>query len=125
LGAGVLLAVGASTAAADNGYVQTNLVSDIPGIALATDPNLVNPWGLSAGPTTPVWSSNNGTGTSALYAGFSSASAGVTIVPLLRQVPPPPGLPPGTVFNASTNPEDFVVTDGPPSAPARFLFASL
>ncbi len=125
LGAGVLLAVGASTAAADGGYVQTNLVSDIPGIAMATDPNLVNPWGLSAGPTTPIWTSNNGTGTSALYSGFTKASPGSAIVPLLVQVPPPPGLPTGTVFNSSANPEDFVVTDGTTSAPARFLFASL
>src|SRR5882724_5689955 len=28
-------------------YVQTNLVSDIPGLATTTDPNLVNPWGLT------------------------------------------------------------------------------
>jgi uncharacterized protein (TIGR03118 family) len=125
LGAGVLLAAGAGTAAADGGYVQTNLVSDIPGIALHTDPSLVNPWGLSAGPTTPIWTSNNGTGTTALYAGFSNTSPGVAS-PLLVQVPPPPGLPTGTVFNSSTNAEDFVVSDDAGnSAPARFLFASL
>ncbi len=28
-------------------YRQTNLVSDIPGLARFTDSNLVNPWGLS------------------------------------------------------------------------------
>ena len=28
-------------------YVQTNLVSDIPGVATAFDPHLVNPWGVS------------------------------------------------------------------------------
>src|SRR5258705_13015019 len=27
--------------------VQKNLVSDIPGLATTTDPNLVNPWGIS------------------------------------------------------------------------------
>src|SRR5437868_5372004 len=27
-------------------YVQTNLVSDVPGLATHTDPNLVNPWGM-------------------------------------------------------------------------------
>jgi len=27
-------------------YLQTNLVSDIPGIAQSTDPNLKNPWGV-------------------------------------------------------------------------------
>jgi uncharacterized protein (TIGR03118 family) len=125
LGAGVLLAVGASTAAADDGFVQTNLVSDIPGIALATDANLVNPWGLSAGPTTPVWTSNNGTGTSNLFLGFTKAAPAISINPLLVTIPPAPGLPTGTVFNSSTNPEDFKVTDGTTTAPARFLFASL
>ena len=28
-----------------NQYTQTNLISDIPGVARITDPNLVNPWG--------------------------------------------------------------------------------
>ena len=43
-------------------YVQTNLVSDIPGLAEATDPHLVNPWGVSFSPTgSPFWISNQGT----------------------------------------------------------------
>ena len=41
--------------AEDNGiaarsYVQTNLVSDIAGLAKANDPNLKNPWGTSTAP---------------------------------------------------------------------------
>ena len=35
-------------------YVQTNLVSDIPGVAEATDPHLVNPWGVSFAPAAPA-----------------------------------------------------------------------
>src|SRR5205807_1867027 len=50
-------------------YRQTNLVSDIPGLAAVTDPNLVNSWGLSHGPTTPWWVSDNGTGVATLYKG--------------------------------------------------------
>ena len=34
-------------AAAKEFFHQTNLVSDQPGVALITDPNLVNPWGIS------------------------------------------------------------------------------
>ena len=34
----------------ENSYHQTNLVSDIPGLAAFTDPYLKNPWGLSRGP---------------------------------------------------------------------------
>ena len=31
------------------------------------DPNLVNPWGMAAGPTTPLWVSDNGADVSTLY----------------------------------------------------------
>ena len=37
---------GAGVANAD-GFSQTNLVSDIAGLATITDPNLKNPWGVS------------------------------------------------------------------------------
>src|SRR5215469_15535395 len=50
------------------GFVQVNLVSDIPGLATITDSNLVNPWGVSHSPTSPFWVSNQGTSTSTLYA---------------------------------------------------------
>ena len=43
----------------------TNNQADNP--AQITDPNLVNPWGVSFGPTTPIWVSNNGTGVASLY----------------------------------------------------------
>jgi hypothetical protein len=35
-------------------YVQTNLVSDIPGLAIVTDPELVNPWGVSHSGMSPA-----------------------------------------------------------------------
>jgi hypothetical protein len=34
----------ARAAAESNAYHQTNLVSDLPGMALIQDPDLVNPW---------------------------------------------------------------------------------
>ena len=46
----VALGVGALCAAvgqAEAGYVQTDLVSDIEGLGVITDPELVNPWGVS------------------------------------------------------------------------------
>ena len=50
-----------SASAADAAiYVQTNLVSDINGLAGATDPHLVNPWGVSFTPGSPFWISNQG-----------------------------------------------------------------
>ena len=35
------------------GYIQTNLVSDIPGLATITDSSLVNPWGFRVPPRAP------------------------------------------------------------------------
>src|SRR6266436_1491759 len=49
-------------------FVQTNLVSDIPGLAKITDPQLVNPWGVSHSPTSPFWISNQVKNTATLYA---------------------------------------------------------
>jgi len=36
-----------SAVAQTNSYQQTNLVSDMAGVANNTDPDLVNPWGIS------------------------------------------------------------------------------
>src|SRR5262249_5896218 len=58
----------AETGQALAGYLQTNLVSDIPGLATITDPLLVNPWGISRSPTGPFWTWNQGTNSATLYA---------------------------------------------------------
>jgi hypothetical protein len=47
-------------------YLQTELVSDLPGLATITDPMLVNPWGMSHTATSPIWTSNQGTDTATL-----------------------------------------------------------
>ena len=102
-------------------YAQTNLVSNVPGRAPVTDPNLRNPWGLVASPTSPWWIANNSGGTSTLY---SSATTPATVVPLVVAIPnapsqPPPGSPTGVVFNGS--PTDFLLAPGKQSV---FLFAT-
>jgi len=99
---------------AASAFTQRNLVSDIPGVARITDPNLVNPWGLSAGPTTPLWVSDNGADVSTLYSGGVRGSIPV-IAPLVVGIPG--GAPTGTVFN----PTDGFTVGG---APARFIFDS-
>src|SRR5215470_2795747 len=59
----------AETGHAWAGYLQTNLVSDVPGLATITDPRLVNPWGMSESPTgSPFWTLNQGTNSATLYA---------------------------------------------------------
>jgi hypothetical protein len=54
--------------AQDAKLAQTNLVSDIPGLATITDAKLHNPWGVSHSPTSPFWVSNQGTNSATLYA---------------------------------------------------------
>lgn len=101
-------------------FHQTNLVSDIPGLAQFTDPNLVNPWGLSSSAASPIWVSDNNAGVSTLYRGDGTA------VPLVVTIPgpgsPTGGTPTGTVFNTTTS--DFKVTKGTHTAKALFLFAT-
>lgn len=53
--------------AADYAYAQVNLVSDQPGIAARTDPNLLNPWGVAFSPTSPFWISDNHNNSATIY----------------------------------------------------------
>jgi uncharacterized protein (TIGR03118 family) len=103
----------ASSGIADDVFTVHNLVADTAGPAPVTDASLVNGWGLSAGPTTPWWTSNNATNTSTLYNGSGAKQALTVSVP---------GGPTGTVFNGSAT--DFVVSQGGKSGAARFLFAT-
>jgi len=122
-----LAASGASAAPACSGcgYTQINMVSNQPGHAPLTDPDLVNAWGLSASPGTnsapgsPLWVSDNGTDVTTLYSGATATT--VNKVPLTVSIPS--GAPTGQVFNSDLNPNDFVVSDSAGhSARALFLF---
>ena len=95
-----------------NEFLQTNLVSDIPGMATTTDPNLKNAWGISFGTTTPFWVSSQVGSVAKLYAGDGS-----TIAPLVVGVPA--GGPTGQVFNSTSG---FVEADG---KPALFIFDTI
>jgi|HubBroStandDraft_6_1064221.scaffolds.fasta_scaffold142221_2 uncharacterized protein (TIGR03118 family) len=113
--------LGISTAAFAQRYSQTNLVSDTPGVAAVTDPNLVNPWGMSSSSSSPFWVSDAGTGLSTLYTGSGS------IVPLVVNIPGPagsttPSTPTGQVFNGTAN---FVVSENGVSGAAAFLFVTI
>ena len=106
-------------------FTQVNLVSDQPGVAALTDPDLVNAWGLSASPGTdavpgsPVWVSDNGTDATTLYAGATPTS----VTKVLSTIHVTSGAPTGQVFNPDTT--GFVIHDGTGnSGSARFLFAS-
>ena len=76
-------------------FTQTNLVSNVPGLAAFTDPNLRNPWGLSFSATSPFWAADQAAGVSTLYAGTGAINALVVTIPAGG----PPSGPTGTVFN--------------------------
>jgi uncharacterized protein (TIGR03118 family) len=101
-----------------NGYIQKNLVSDGAVSAVTTDPNLLNPWGITFFPGGPFWISDNNSGLSTLYDGLGD------IIPLVVTIRPATGStmgsPTGIVVNA--NPTLFIIPKT--TDPALFIFAS-
>jgi hypothetical protein len=92
-----------------------------PGAAAATDPNLVNGWGLARSATSPWWVADNGTDRSTLY-NFTASTGAIAINPLVVGVD---GGPTGVVFAGV--PDNFLVgtTVSPTTlAPANFVFSS-
>jgi uncharacterized protein (TIGR03118 family) len=108
--------VGPATATTDAmATVQVHkLVSDQPGAAQITDPNLVNAWGLALSPSSPLWVSDNGSDSSTIYA---TSGSSVSKVPLTVSVPS--AAPTGAMFNDTSA---FVVPGT--GQPALFLFAT-
>ena len=99
-------------------YAQHNLISDVDGVADHTDSNVVNAWGLDAGPTTPWWISDNGTGKTTLYNVSTGTIVNTFTVPGAGGAQ---GNPTGLVFNGGPG---FVINNGAGTSAARFIFAS-
>ncbi|MGA9553645.1 MAG: TIGR03118 family protein [Candidatus Sulfotelmatobacter sp.] len=112
--AGLMLVLFSSMATAQ--YKLTNLVSNQKGVAVHTDPLLVNAWGLAYGPGGPFWISDNGSGWSTLYTAAGVEEGLKVLIPTAGG--DGPGSPTGIVFNGSS---DFNVQGWP----AIFLFATL
>jgi uncharacterized protein (TIGR03118 family) len=128
IAAAAVLCIG-SAHAEDNNFIQTNLVSDLSGVAALTDLALKNPWGISHSPTSPFWSSNQGTSTATLYAVTNKTTvtkvninppAGNVLIPTTATGPQGPT---GQVNSTSTT--SFPVNNGGDGKPAHFIFANL
>lgn len=108
-------------------FLQTNLTSDGFVPAANTDPNLRNPWGISFGPTTPFWISDQAAGLSTLYTGTGAPvtalnhGAGV-IIPAGGG---PPSGPTGTVFNSGASTSFLLPTSSGGTVRSSFLFDTL
>src|SRR5271166_4088485 len=82
------LLVGASGSLFASAFYQTNLVSDIPGMAAVTDSNLKDPWGMSFSGTSPIWVSDRASGVATIYNGLTGAALSLVVTV-------PPGAPVG------------------------------
>jgi uncharacterized protein (TIGR03118 family) len=110
----IALLIGASGSLFGSPFAQVDLVSDIPGLGLLTDPNLKDPWGMSFSASSPLWVSDRATGVATVYSGTGG------INPLVVSVPPgAPAGPTGQVFAGSTT--SFMVG----GKSASFIFDTL
>jgi uncharacterized protein (TIGR03118 family) len=117
----ILLALGLAVSATEPAwglFIQTNLVSDIPGLAALTDPNLRNPWGTSFSPTSPFWVSDQGRNLSTLY---RITNGVVSQVALQVAIPTTAGGPQGPTGQVNNATSAFPVN----GTPANFIFANL
>ena len=99
------LAIPSGLLAQQAGYSQTNLVSNTAGVANTTDPQLLNPWGISILPGQDFWIANNNSGTSTLYDNQGNKDTGLVVtIPGATHNPNSncsPGCPTGNVSNGN------------------------
>jgi uncharacterized protein (TIGR03118 family) len=93
-----------------NRYDWTNLQSDLPGVAIRTDTNLVNPWGIAPSSNGNLWINDNGTGLSTVYKP-DGTNAGLVVDTLTAN-------PTGLVANTTSS---FKISA---TAPSLFIFVS-
>jgi uncharacterized protein (TIGR03118 family) len=130
-----ILFVGSDRLGAASLYYEIPLVSDVPGLAAVTDPNMKNTWGMSFSATSPFWLSNQASipGTAVLHDGTGIGTPLIVTIPSLAgTISGPPssacggaglpscGGPTGQVFaNIAGN---FVLSNG---SAATFVFDTL
>lgn len=107
-----------------SGYAQTNLISDIPGLAAVTDPNLLNPWGLAFFPgLSPFWINENNAGFSALYFADAVPFPGLPLVTIPAPSAPTGGTPTGIIANFAVGTGAFPIVIGTTNfGPSLFIF---
>lgn len=107
---------GSSVTARAGRFTKTDLVADTAIAGTITDPNLVNPWGMSYSPSGPFWVSDNATGLVTVYNGAGSIQSLVVTIPGAGGAAG--GSVTGQVYNSTT---DFVMLG---LGPSKFLFVT-
>jgi uncharacterized protein (TIGR03118 family) len=100
-----------------NIYLEHNLVSNVAGAADFTDPNLVDPWGISYSATGPFWVSDHVAGVATIYSGNGAITSTVVTI-LAAGGAKTTGKPTGQVQNSSTA---FILANG---KAASFIFST-
>lgn len=120
LAAGAAVAASAKSPPAGAGFEAVYLVSNHPGVAATYDPDLVNAWGISHGPGTPLWVSDNGTNKSTLYDRKTGQKVPLTVE--IRHG----GAPTGNVFvpQKDDGDVDFPIRKNGVSGPSIFIFVT-
>jgi hypothetical protein len=108
---------GLSAAQTAGTYTVTNLISDGSVTAATTDPNFINPWGVSIGPA--FWINTQATGFDYVATATGTIPFKVSI-PSATGVTTATGTPTGTVYMGTST--GFKLPNG---SPATFLFSSL
>jgi uncharacterized protein (TIGR03118 family) len=121
----VCLAAGQALA----GYTETKMISNEAGVAPVTDANLIDPWGMAFSGTSPLWVSNQGSGTATVYKITGTTSSATQLTEGVANIGgAPPSVengPTGQVSTAApgitTGATDFPVT----GSKAAFVFDNL
>lgn len=122
LAATTSIALSLGSAAFAQNYNVTKLDANTSGAAEATDPQLVNGWGLARDFNGPWWVSDEAKGVSTLYNGPGAKQSLVVTIPPANpnNKQTPLGSPSGMVPNSSAT--DFLLANG---VAANFIFATL
>jgi uncharacterized protein (TIGR03118 family) len=114
-------------------FASTDSDSDILGVANDTDPNMINPWGLTPGPEGNLHVNNNGAGVTSHYSRNGVLITG-SAIPQEFTVPTVSGTgtvgsPSGIVLNKfsylATGTDDFLITGtNGRSAPSHYLIVT-
>src|SRR5258708_33097246 len=77
----ILISLFSTPALAQNSYDEIDLTANQAGVARHTDPNLINPWGVTIRSSGQLMVTDNGTGVATLYSTQGGLRQPIVIIP--------------------------------------------